>query len=148
MTPKHHYHARSDTSPPMVTNTPHILSPPLIPTDNHDDEPRLAIKKVELPNFNRHDPIGWIYCAKQYFEVHNTSPKQKVQLALIAMKGITTYWVRWIQRKLSNIDWETLTTELMQHFKGGNIDNPYHSCQRRKATKGNEWSYYLRKQAK
>ena len=43
-----------------------------------NDDFCLAFKRVDLPNFNGHDPVGWVYRAKQYFEVHNNRPEHKV----------------------------------------------------------------------
>lgn len=58
------------------------------------DEFRLSVKKVELPMFNGDDPAGWIARAEVYFNVQNTTPEIKVNLAQLCMDGPTIHFLR------------------------------------------------------
>ncbi|KAF2322338.1 hypothetical protein GH714_012409 [Hevea brasiliensis] len=68
--------------PPVIvdvvgTSTLYPATQPVVVNDSS-----LAIKKVELPNFDGVDPVAWLARAEQYFSINNTREEMKVQLAL------------------------------------------------------------------
>ena len=102
-----------------------VNTPPTAHVYQEHDDFQLTVKKVELPNFNGTDPVGWVYRAEQYFEVHNTRPEHKVRLAFIAIEEVVVHWLRWLQGKSLAITWEGLVAELIRRFGGSNSGNPY-----------------------
>ncbi|KAF2324770.1 hypothetical protein GH714_016726 [Hevea brasiliensis] len=85
----------------------------------------MAVKKIELPNFDRVDPVGWLARAEQYFLINKTTDEMKVQLALICMEGPALHWMRWLCQRTPNISWSQLTLELLQRYGGDMRANPY-----------------------
>lgn len=85
----------------------------------------LAIKKVEMHNFDGVDPIGWLARADEYFVLNNTREDMKVQLVLVCMEGPALHWLRWIKQHNSNIFWAQLTQELLQRYGGDMRSNLY-----------------------
>lgn len=55
--------------------------------DDHLDEYRLSVKKIELPMFDESDLVTWITRAEIYFEVQNTPDDVKIKLASLCMGG-------------------------------------------------------------
>ncbi|KAF2316108.1 hypothetical protein GH714_041091 [Hevea brasiliensis] len=80
--------------PTIGTSTVHPVTPPtvvdaigtstLYPATQPIviDDSSLAIKKVELSNFDGVDPVAWLARVEQYFAINNTREETKVQLAL------------------------------------------------------------------
>lgn len=81
-------------------------------------------KKVELPNFDGIDPIGWLARAEQYFSINNTRDDIKVQLAVVCMKGHALHWIRWLRQRSPSILWQQLSHELLQRCCGDK-NNPF-----------------------
>ncbi|KAF2317495.1 hypothetical protein GH714_023053 [Hevea brasiliensis] len=76
----------------------------------------LAAKKVEMTSFDGIDPIGCIARAKQYFEIHATSPNLKVSFALVSMEGPPLHKLRWLHQHNPRLTWDQLTIELLQRY--------------------------------
>ncbi|KAF2289912.1 hypothetical protein GH714_039140 [Hevea brasiliensis] len=124
-------------SPTHGTSTVHPVTPPAIvdavgtstlypatqPVVVNDSS--LAIKKVELPNFDGVDPVAWLARAEQYFAINNTREEMKVQLALVCMEGPALHWLRWLRLRTPNLSWSQLTLELLHRYGGNMRINPY-----------------------
>lgn len=50
------------------------------------------VKKVELPTFEGHDPLGWLARAEFFLEVKQVKPTKRLQLAFISMEGNAFHW--------------------------------------------------------
>ena len=48
---------------------------------------RSWIKKVELPTFEGHDPLGWLARAEKFFEVQQVKTSERLRLAFFSMEG-------------------------------------------------------------
>ncbi|KAF2324342.1 hypothetical protein GH714_012680 [Hevea brasiliensis] len=94
---------------------------PLVVKDNS----QVTAKKVELPNFDGQDLVGWLARADQYFSAQQTSVETKVPLALVCMEGAALHWVRWLKQRSPNMTWEQLSVELLQRFGGDAFASPY-----------------------
>lgn len=71
---------------------PKEFTQPRVVTQDGWDEFRLSAKKVELPTFDRTDPVAWITRAETYFEVQRTSEEVRLQLSKLSMEGATIHW--------------------------------------------------------
>ncbi|KAF2295632.1 hypothetical protein GH714_033407 [Hevea brasiliensis] len=89
------------------------------------DDSSLAIKKVELPNFDGVDPIAWLVRAEQYFAINNTREEMKVQLALVCMEGLALHWLHRLRLRTPNLSWSQLTLELLHRYGEDMRINPY-----------------------
>lgn len=88
------------------------------------DEFRLSVKKVELPMFNGDDPAGWIARAEVYFNVQNTTPEIKVNLAQLCMDGPTIHFFKGLLEENETLTWEDLKDALLERYGGvsdGNV---------------------------
>lgn len=88
------------------------------------DEFRLSVKKVELPMFNGDDPAGWIARAEVYFNVQNTIPEIKVNLAQLCMDGPTIHFFKGLLEENETLTWENLKDALLERYGGvsdGNV---------------------------
>lgn len=54
-------------------------------------EYKMAIKKVEFPEFDGDDPVGCITRDETYFEVQGSSEEVKVRLVKVFMEGATIH---------------------------------------------------------
>ena len=84
-----------------------------------------AAKKVKLPEFGGYDPRGWISKAELYFEIHGTAPELRIRLAQLSMTGVAQHWFSVVRNIHDNLSWEQFTRELLQQFRGLEIQNPY-----------------------
>jgi hypothetical protein len=88
------------------------------------DEFRLSVKKVELPMFIGDDPAGWIARAEVYFNVQNTRPEIKVNLAQLCMDGPTIHFFKGLLEENETLTWEDLKIALLERYGGvsdGNV---------------------------
>lgn len=89
------------------------------------DEVQLAAKKVELPNFNGSDPLGWVRCAEQYFQVQCTPEDTKVSLAMVCMEGHAIHWMSWRRDKKPALSWAELRDEVLTRFGSALASSPF-----------------------
>lgn len=89
------------------------------------DEPTLVSKKIEMPNFDGSDPVGWIVRAKQLFEIQNIFEEHKISLALVSMEGAPLHWLGWLRQRNPQLIWDQLRRELMQRYSDDISENPY-----------------------
>lgn len=52
--------------------------------------------KLEVPQFDGTDAMGWIFKATQYFDFHGTSDEDRLQVASFYMDGPALAWFRWM----------------------------------------------------
>lgn len=96
------------------------------------DEFRLSVKKVELPMFNGDDPVGWIARAEVYFNVQNTTPEIKVNLAQLCMDGPTIHFFKELLEENETLTWEDLKDALLERYGGvsdGNVFEQLYALQ-------------------
>lgn len=60
--------------------------------DDNGDMNKPWFKRVELPTFERDDPLGWIARAEQLFTIQQVEEEQKIRLTLICMEGGAVHW--------------------------------------------------------
>lgn len=80
----------------------------------------LAIKKIELPNFDGFDPVGWLTRANRYFALNYTRDDMKIHLALVCISGPTLHSLQWLHQRSLNLSWLQFSRELL-HWYGGDI---------------------------
>lgn len=80
---------------------------------------RSWVKKVELPTFEGHDPLGWLARAEKFFEVQQVKPSERLRLAFISMKGNAVHWFQYWRLKSKNPSWKEFADTLIRRF-GGN----------------------------
>lgn len=52
--------------------------------------------KLEVPQFDGTDAMGWIFKATQYFDFHGTSDEDRLQVDSFYMDSPALAWFRWM----------------------------------------------------
>ena len=52
--------------------------------------------KLDVPRFDKIDPLGWIFKITQFFEYHNTPDHEKLTIASFYIDGRTLSWFQWM----------------------------------------------------
>ena len=99
-----------------------FLSRPLL--EGGDDFPIFAMK-IQMPNFNGLDPLGWLAHIEQYFQINHKLDSLKLQLALVCMEGTALHWARWLEDRSSNLTWPEFRKQLLRCYAGKMTANPY-----------------------
>ncbi|KAG8373735.1 hypothetical protein BUALT_Bualt11G0055800 [Buddleja alternifolia] len=93
------------------------LNGPFNPLDEQiRSEPINEIQAPSLPTLYGADPLGWLAQVDQHFDLYPCVDEQKVQLAMMAMEGITLNWFRWYKRKRPTFTWQELAHALISRF--------------------------------
>ena len=69
-----------------------------------DDFP-ISVVKIQMPDFNGLDPLGWLARAQQYFQINHMPDSLELQLALVCMEDIALHWAHWLEDRSSNLTW-------------------------------------------
>uniref|UniRef100_A0A2C9U3L8 Retrotransposon gag domain-containing protein n=1 Tax=Manihot esculenta TaxID=3983 RepID=A0A2C9U3L8_MANES len=88
-------------------------------------EDAFSVAKVEMPDFDGTDPVGWVARSEQFFEIQNIVEETKVPLALVSMEGALLHWLRGLRQRNPLLTWEQLREELMQRYSEDLSENPY-----------------------
>lgn len=90
--------------------------------------------RIDFPHFDGDNPSGWIFKANQYFEIHQTSPNQKLLLASYHMEGEALIWYQdaWESGQLTS--WEVFVRALLLRFCPTAYDDPMEALTRLKQT--------------
>lgn len=59
-----------------------------------NDHRRNVPKRIRLdfPHFNGYNPIGWVFKANQYFDLHRTIPAHRLLMASYHMESEALIW--------------------------------------------------------
>lgn len=83
-----------------VPNQPSISLP-------HDSS-RLSHKtpfKMEIPRFDGHDALGWIFKITLFFYFHNTPEEQRISISSFYMDGPRLSWYQWMYSNNQLMQW-------------------------------------------
>lgn len=75
-------------------------------------------KKVEMPDFDGTDPVGWVARTEQFFEIQSIPEETKVSLALVSMEGAS---LRWLHQRNPQLTWNQLREELRERCERGTV---------------------------
>ncbi|KAD3069091.1 hypothetical protein E3N88_36971 [Mikania micrantha] len=63
--------------------------------------------------------------ATLYFDINHTPEELRIRLAQLSMVGVAQHWFTVISQLKESISWTDFQLELLQHFNGLEIHNPY-----------------------
>jgi hypothetical protein len=72
--------------------------------------------KLSFPEFDGTDPDGWIRKAEKYFELVGVPTEDRVQLAVLYIKGKTEFWWRGTSYSPNNVQWHQFCRWLGDRF--------------------------------
>lgn len=71
---------------------------------------------LDFSKFHGHDPMGWVYCATQFFASHQTNPHLRVLFASFHMEGKALIWFQDLEASDSITSWEGFIQALQTQF--------------------------------
>lgn len=74
---------------------------------------RSKFKKVKMPIFEGSDPDSWIFCADRYFQIHQLSEAEKLNVAVISFEGEAIEWYRAMEECKPFEGWPDLKERLL-----------------------------------
>nr|POF25153.1 hypothetical protein CFP56_47401 [Quercus suber] len=74
------------------------------------------IYRVDFPQFNGEDPIGWIYKVEKIFKYQKTADEEKITLASFHLQDDALQWYQWFEKTQTNVSWEEFTHALCVRF--------------------------------
>eukprot|EP00256_Glycine_max_P046828 XP_006600060.2 uncharacterized protein LOC102668776 [Glycine max] len=78
---------------PSPNNSAHI---PLSPTSRHHH------LKLDVPRFDGHDPLGWIFKISQFFDYQGILELERLTIASFYMDGPALSWYQWMHRTVTD----------------------------------------------
>lgn len=103
----------------MVTpSSPSSLQPPP-PLPVH--QPHM---KLEVPRFDGHDPLGWIFKISQFFDYQAILEHERLTIAAFYMDGPALSWFQWMSRNGYFPSWPAMLQALESRFAPSYYDDP------------------------
>nr|KYP49349.1 Retrovirus-related Pol polyprotein from transposon 17.6 [Cajanus cajan] len=96
-------------SPPSPPKTPFHSRPPI---------------KLDVPRFDGHDPLGWIFKISQFFDYQGTPEDERITVASFYMDGPALSWFQWMFRNGFITSWPALLQALETRFAPSFYDDP------------------------
>lgn len=81
-----------------ILNRLHLLTP----NHNHSNSSAQFSQrnpvKLDIPRFDGHDPLGWIFKILQLFNYQNTPKEERIIVAYFYLDGAALSWYQWMFR--------------------------------------------------
>ena len=81
-------------------------------------------RKMDLPIFSGADAYGWLVRVERYFRVAQIGPRDRLDLALVAMEGEALTWYEWWEEQTEFHSWRRFKEDLLRRFQPGAAQNP------------------------
>ena len=62
--------------------------------------------KIDFPDFDGTDPMGWLDRVEKFFNNHSVNSEQRVGMAFFGMKGPADHWFYCLHLQWPNVSWE------------------------------------------
>ena len=99
------------------------LSPPSSSILASPSSPRPHMK-LDVPRFDGHDPIGWIFKASQFFDYQGIPNHERLTVPSFYMEGPTLCWYQWMSRNGFLTSWTGMLEALESRFAPAYYDDP------------------------
>jgi len=96
-----------------------LFVPPLTPTYTS-----ARPLKFDLPSFNGDDALGWIFKITQFFDFHNTPPKQRTQIVSFYLEVHALAWYQWMHNNGLLTSWDVFLLALELRLAPSKFDDP------------------------
>ena len=80
--------------------------------------------KLNIPRFDGHDPMGWIFKISQFFYYQGTPNEEHIIVALFYIDGPALSWYQWMFRNDIITSWPGLLQALESRFAPSFYDDP------------------------
>ena len=68
--------------------------------------------RIDVPRFKGGDPQGWIFKVQQYFDFHQASEEQRLQIAPLYFDGKALAWYQWLYKNTKIDSWSNFLHSL------------------------------------
>jgi len=82
---------------------------------NSPSHQRNAVK-LDIPKFDGHDPLGWIFKITQLFQYQNTPEDERVTIASLYLDGVALSWYQWMFSNGLITSWDGFLQALESRF--------------------------------
>jgi len=73
--------------------------------------------KIEFPQFDGRNPMGWVKKCSKYFNLYRTPSHQKIELASLYMIGQAEMWYNSYALGRQNVLWEDFMVDVCARFR-------------------------------
>ena len=80
--------------------------------------------KLDVPRFDGHDPLGWIFKISQFFEYQGTPEEERITVASFYLDGPALSWFQWMFRNGFIMSWPALLQAIETRFAPSFYDDP------------------------
>ena len=93
------------------------------PPSLHYDHPHPPVK-LEVPHFDDHDPLGWIFKISQFFEYQGTPEEDRITVTSFYLDGVALNWFQWMFKNGFITSWSALLQAIETRFAPSFYDDP------------------------
>lgn len=80
--------------------------------------------KLDVPRFDDHDPLGWIFKISQFFDYQGIPELERLTIASFYMDGPALSWYQWMHRNGFFSSWPAMLQALESRFAPSFYDDP------------------------
>lgn len=80
--------------------------------------------KLDVPRFDGHNPLGWIFKISQFFDYQGIPKLERLTIASFYMDGPTLSWYQWMHRNGFFSSWPVMLQALESRFSPSYYDDP------------------------
>ena len=80
--------------------------------------------KLDVPRFDGHDPLGWIFKISQFFDYQGIPELERLTIASFYMDGPALSWYQWMHRNGFFSSWPAMLQALESRFAPSFYDDP------------------------
>lgn len=80
--------------------------------------------KLDVPRFDGHDPLGWIFKVSQFFDYQGIPEPERLTIASFYMDGPALSWYQWMHRNGYFPSWPAMLQALESRFAPSFYDDP------------------------
>ncbi|KAL5162087.1 hypothetical protein HKD37_07G019259 [Glycine soja] len=95
--------------------------PPSLPPPSAPSWPPV---KLDVPRFDGHDPLGWIFKISQFFNYQGTLEEEHITIASFYLNGLALSWFQWMFRNDFITSWSGLLQAIETRFVPSFYDDP------------------------
>nr|GMC60966.1 retrotransposon-related protein [Ipomoea batatas] len=80
--------------------------------------------RIDIAKFGGADPHKWIFNIQEYFDFHQTTEPQRLQIAGFCLEGDAFEWFRWMKRNRLIFGWHDFLEKVEQRFGTTHFEDP------------------------
>jgi len=94
------------------------------PTTSSPPPPPRHPVKLDIPRFNGHDPLGWIFKITQFFYYQGTPNDDRITVTSFYLDGPALSWFQWMHKNGFITSWQAMLHAIETRFAPSFYDDP------------------------